>query len=264
MARLGCAARALSRLQPAPWRGLALLAAAALLAGCERLHHHETSVTAAQKVLTRQRQGLQSLVSAAEAGRLLPFDSVLVALDQSLVQDLLTASLPDVRVIEHRFQIRIDRGSASFEDGFALVRLDGTARLVDRPDDGYADVSLYGSLDVVQLDPKTEVLRVGMHVIALDARAVHVLGVKTSVVESLVEDLGREQLDAFAPLARPIEVPVQVRSSIPLPDVGTDGGVRIAAADIPLRAQVADIRSFRGKLWVSIDVKTGAAAQAAR
>jgi hypothetical protein len=40
--------------------------------------------------------------------------------------------------------------------------------------------------------------------------------------------------------------------------------VRIEAATIPVRAAVADVKAFRGKLWVSVDISTDAGTPAAR
>jgi hypothetical protein len=80
-------------------------------------------------------------------------------------------------------------------------------------------------------------------------------------VEDLVEQLGREQLDAFSALASAIEIPVRLERSVTLPAVGP-GEVRIAAATIPVRAAVADVKAFGGKLWVSVDISTDTATPA--
>ena len=108
---------------------------------------------------------------------------------------------------------------------------------------------------MVALDPRSGVLRGAVKVIAVDARRVDVMGVRAIPAESLVEGLGRERLEAFSALASDIEIPVRLEQQVALPAVGP-GEVRIEAAVIPLRASVADVKAFRGKLWVSIDVST--------
>jgi hypothetical protein len=193
-------------------------------------------------------------MAAARRGSLLPFDKMLVVADEGLVRQVIAATLPFERVIADRYRIRISRAEVHFEDGFGLVRLDGEASFADRPEtEGHAEVTVYGGLDVVALDPESGVLRGAVKVIALDARRVNVYGVRSSLVADLVEQLGRERLESFSALASSIAIPVRLESSVTLPAVGP-GEVRIEAATIPVRAAVADVKAFRGKLWVSVDV----------
>lgn len=231
---------------------LAVLLLASSLSAC---HRHETAATAERAVLERRRQGLVGLLAAAHRGPLLPFDRVLVVADERLVLGVIAASLPFERVIRERYRVRVTRAEVHFEDGFALVRLDGEARFVGQEAGGYAELTVYGGLDVVELDPDSGVLRGGVKVIALDARRVDVLGVASHLGEDLVEDLGRGKLDDFSALASRIEIPVQLERQVTLPAVGP-GEVRIEAASVPLRVAVADVKAFRGKLWVSVDVST--------
>ena len=230
---------------------LAALPALDALTGCQRA---QTSTSAEQAVLDRRREGLAGLMAAARRGSLLPFDKMLVVADEGLVRQVIAATLPFERVIVTRYRIRISRAEVHFEDGFGLVRLDGEASFADRQEtEGHAEVTVYGGLDVVALDPESGLLRGAVKVIALDARRVNVYGVRSSLVEDLVEQLGREKLESFSALASSIEIPVRLERSVTLPAVGP-GEVRIEAATIPVRAAVADVKAFRGKLWVSVDV----------
>jgi hypothetical protein len=241
---------------------LAAIALAAALAGCGPLHPRESAASAERAVLERRRQGLQSLIAAAETGRLLPFDKLLVVADERLVRGVIAASLPFESVIAQRYRVRVTSAEVHFEDGFGLVRLDGEASFADRaPEDGRALVTVYGGLDVVELDPLSGVLRGAVKVIAVDARRVDVLGVRSRMAENLVEDLGRERLEAFSALASRIDIPVRLERSVALPEVGP-GEVRIEAASIPLRVAVSDVKAFRGRLWVSVDVATPAESRA--
>lgn len=233
-------------------RALAALAALAFLPAC----HRQTATSAEQAVLDRRREGLAALMAAARRGSLLPFTKMLVVADEGLVRQVLAATLPFERVIVDRYRIRVSRADVHFDDGFGLVRLDGEASFVDRPEaEGHAEVTVYGGLDVVALDPESGVLRGSVKVIALDARRVNVYGVKSALVEDLVEQLGREKLDSFSALASTIEIPVRLERSVTLPAVGP-GEVHIDAATIPVRASVADVKAFQGKLWVSVDIST--------
>ncbi|HVR71210.1 MAG TPA: hypothetical protein VMT87_10235 [Vicinamibacteria bacterium] len=209
-------------------------------------------------VLQRQRDGLAALLKEAEAGPLVPFDKVLVVVDQALVQDLLVSAMPYERVIA-RYRIRVTGASVRFEDGFALVRLDGRASLAGRSEAAaFADVSVFGGLDVLEVDPESGLLRGEVRVIAVDARRVMVMGVGAPEdAEELIEELGHERLDAFGALASRLQIPVRLERAVTLPAVGPEGGVRIAAASIPLQIAVRQVRALRGKLWISIDAAVG-------
>jgi hypothetical protein len=235
------------------------LAALVLLPAC---HRAQTATSAEQAVLDRKREGLASLMASARRGSLLPFNKMLVVVDEGLVRQVIAATLPFERVIVDRYRIRVSRADVHFQDGFGLVRLDGEASFADRAEtEGHAEVTVFGGLDVVALDPESGVLRGSVKIIALDARRVNVYGVKSSIVEDLVEQLGRVQLDAFSALASGIEIPVRLERSVTLPAVGP-GEVHIDAATIPVRAAVADVKAFQGKLWVSVDVSTDSATPA--
>jgi hypothetical protein len=246
--------------RPSPTRTcVAAAALAGLLAGgCHRGHHHETAVSAEQAVMDRQREGLRALLAASERGDLLPFQTVLVAVDEGLVRRLLQATLPFERVIANRYRVRVSGVDVKFDDGFGLVRLNGRASLADRSEsEAFAEVSVYGALDVVELDRTTGTLRGSVTIIAMDARRVNVMGAPIPKAEQLIEDFGRERLDAFGALASRLEIPVAVEGALTLPAVGPEGGVRIEAATIPLRAAVSRVTAYRGRLWISVQASTG-------
>jgi hypothetical protein len=228
------------------------------LAGCRR---SPAPVTAEQAIVQRQREGLRGLLEAAEKGPLVPFDRVLVVVDQALVQDLLSSAVPYERVIS-RYRIRVTGATVRFDDGFALVKLDGRASVAGGPESAaFADVSVYGGLDLLELDPDSGLLRGAVKVIAVDARRVNVLGMGApSDAEALIEQLGRERLEAFSGLASGVQIPVRLERAVTLPEVGPEGGVHITPARIPLQVSLKEVRALRGKLWVSIDASLGSEA----
>lgn len=231
---------------------LALAVGAAALTACDRSGGQRISPEEA--VLLRQRAGLESLIAAARKGPLIPFQQVLVVLDESLIQNLLTAATPYERVVNNRFRVRVDSASVAFDDGFALVRLDGRASLADRKEgDVYADVSIYGGLDVVELDPTSGILRGRVNVMAFQARRVGVLGMDAPV-RRLIEDLSSQKIEELNVLASSLEIPVRLEHAVVIPEIGPKGEIRIPAATVPLRVAVQDVKAYRGKLWVSIGV----------
>jgi hypothetical protein len=230
------------------------LAVALALAGsgCGR---DRPQVSAEEAVLERQVAGLQALVAAAERGPLIPFREVLVVLDQRLVQDLLTSAMPFERVVAGRYRIRVTDARVHFDDGFALVQVDGRASLADRPDRNvFAEVSVFGGLNTMELDPGSGTLRARVDVVAFEVRRLAVLGVDAP--EDLIEDLGRQQLEAFAVLLSRFDVPVRLDRDITIP--GVTGEVTIAPARLPLALSVQDVKALRGRLWVSVAAATEA------
>jgi hypothetical protein len=238
-----------------------ILAVGPACAACRR--QPRARVTADQAVAARQRRGLERLVAKASAGQLMPVEEVLVVVDQSLVQDLLGTSLPYERVISDKYRVRVIKAGVTFDDGAAIVRLEGRASLAAGGEAAFADVTVVGSLDIVELDPSSGILRGRVRIIAVEARRVAVLGMHAPA-ERLVEDLSRQGVAAFNVFASSIEIPVQLEREVTLPAVGPEGGVRIAAAAVPVRLAVVGLTAFRGKLWVSIDAATGATATAPR
>jgi hypothetical protein len=208
----------------------------------------------------RQLQGLTALLAEAEAGALFPDapDRVLVLVDQGLVQRLLTALTPSEHVVADRYHIVVTGARVVFEDGFALVRLDGRASLAGVAEsEVFADLTVVGDLELPLEQQKRDVLNARIHVLAVNARQVTV-GARSEKAEELVEELGRTKLEAFAALASSLEIPVRQEHEITIPAVGPGGPVRIAAASLPLRLALLSVRPFHGKLWIVTKASIGA------
>jgi hypothetical protein len=227
-----------------------LVATALLAAACERGPRQRPS--AEQAVLERRSRGLKELIAVAERGPLVAFEQILVVVDQGLVRQMLSAATPFERIVGERYRVRITAVQVEFDDGFGLVRLEGRASLASQSEgDAFAELSVYGAIDIVELDPASGHLRGRIDVVGFDVRRVDVLGVRTPA-ERLVEELGRERIEAFAVLASAIEIPVRLDQSVELPRVSASRGIHIPAASIPVRFTVVDVKAFRKKLWIAI------------
>jgi hypothetical protein len=212
--------------------------------------------------LERQLHGLTALVAEAEAGALFPDapERVLVLVDQELVQRLLTALTPSEHVVADRYRVVVTGARVVFEDGFALVRLDGRASLAGIAEsDVFADLTVVGDLELPLEQQKRDALNARIHVLAVDARQVTV-GARSEKAEELVEELSRTKLEDFAALASSLEIPVRQEHEITIPKVGPGGPVRIAAAALPLRLALLSVRAFHGKLWIVTRASIGAPA----
>jgi hypothetical protein len=235
-----------------PSRPVVLLALLSLLPlACHR--NRPRPVSAEEAVLARQTQGLEALIRAAEKGPLIPFEQILVIVDQALVQDLLSAATPYERTIADKYRLRVESAGVMFEDDFALVRLQGRAAMAGHAfrEDASAEVSVYGGLDIVELDPVSGILRGRVKIMAVEARRAAVLGV-AAPVERLIEDLGREKLEAFGALVSNLEIPVRLDRRVELPAVGPVGGVRIGSISIPMHVSLTDVKAYGGKLFITV------------
>lgn len=237
--------------------GFALVLAFALVhVGGGRVASPRRSLSPAAALLQRRVEGLRALVAAASTGPLVPADELLVVVDQRLVRGLLVAALPIERTLGGRYRIALQKAEASFEDGFALVRLTGRASLLGDPRT-FVDLTLFGALTVEGLVGETGQLRAHVEVVAVDVQRVGVLGV-VAPVERLIADLSHEKLQSFEGLLSRVEIPVHLEREIDLPGLGPQGGVLIPAASLPLEARVARVVAYRGRLWVSVHVGPGA------
>ena len=206
---------------------------------------------AEEAVLERRRQGLMTLVQDAARGPLVSRDAdrVLFLVDQSLVAALLATQVPREYVVEDTYRIWVTGARITFEDGLALVRLDGRASLVGSDEQVFADVAVFGDLEILHDQPSAAVLRARINLIAVDVRRVEVAGKRD--VDTLVERLGKSRLSAFAALASELEIPVRHEHEIEMPAVD-EGPVRIQATTLALRLTLIDVKAFKGRLWISM------------
>jgi hypothetical protein len=205
-----------------------------------------------EAILDRRSQGLEALIEASRrnGGQLLAPEDILVVVGQGLVQQVLDGAVPFERTIGNRFHVLVTQCSVHFEDGLALVQLEGRASLTGGGEAG-AELTVYGGLDVVDLDPQSGVLRAGVHVFAVEAKRAGFLGLPTPT-ERLAEEIGREKLESFSALLSAVEIPVRLERAPTLPAIGTESGVSIAATPLPFNLSVVEVLSFRRRLWVTI------------
>jgi hypothetical protein len=204
----------------------------------------EPAVSVEETVLAQQSVALQTLVDAADRGALVNFAEVLVVVDQRLVQELLRAALPIEGPIGG-FRVRLESADAAFEDGLALVHLTGKATLIESSVS--ADLRVYGGLEVVNMDPQSGRLRCEVRVFGVEADHANLLG-----IDEPLRDLAKAlSHGGLAVLLRFVEIPVRIDDHLSLPAVDSKR-VRIRAAEVRVRAAVAEVKVFGGKLWVAL------------
>jgi hypothetical protein len=122
---------------------------------------------------------------------------------------------------------------------------------VGAEEDVFADVAVFGDLEVLRQQPVAGVLKTRINLIAVDSRRTAVVGRRSRNAAALVAKFGRARLSAFAALASGLEIPVRHEHAIELPPVD-EGPVRIAGDTMPLKLALADVKAFRGRLWISM------------
>lgn len=204
-------------------------------------------LSAQEELLTRQNQALIELTSSAEKGTLLDFKDVLVVVDQSLIQDLLRAVTPMDADVGKGFHVRIDSADTAFGDGVALVRMTGTARLADSKVG--AEVTVFGAIDAVQINPESGVLRCSVAILGVEAQDPSALG-RNDPIGRLTEALAHGGLSL---LLGGLEIPVRVEDHLSIPAVASKR-LQIVAEHLPLTVGAKQIKVFGGKMWVFVGV----------
>jgi len=232
---------------PLPVRAALLTTCAALAVGCG-----EHTIVAEEAILERQIAALEELVERAERGALLPEGDLVVSVDEEWTRSVLALELPREEILAETYRVRVDAADVRFRDGLGLVRVDGRVSPArEQTDSVFADLSVWGSFDVVELDRASGVLRGRVRPLAFEVRDVALL-VTNPLGRQLVEELGREQIDTFSALGLSVEIPVRLDQTLELPGLGPDGPVQFPGARLPLSLSVSGMTALDGRLWVSV------------
>lgn len=223
-----------------------------LAAGCSDPQAGGGDLRARRVALEREVEGLRQVAAALEQGQpLLPPDDVGVAVDESLVRDLIAAQLP-FEIDADRFHARLGEAEVRFR-GSPLVRLRGTVNLRDNPGVS-GTLAALGAIEDIAVDPATGLLRARL---ALDHLTIEqASGAEALVSGSTLDELARTLRLQLAPRLPAIEVPVRVQQLIELPAV-TDGPVRLVGAALPLQVGISRVFAGQGRLWIGVQVRPG-------
>ena len=225
---------------------------ALVLSACGGRFEGGGDLRAQKVVLKREVDGLRESVARLEKGEpILPFEDLAVAIDDTLLRDLISAQLPFEMDVD-RFHLSLTEVEAQFR-GSPIVRLRGVLSSRERPE-LVAAVSVIGALEDVQVDPSSSTLRARI--------AVDHLGIeKAAGIEQLLSGATMDELARMVRLQLkdrlpPIQIPVKVQQSIDLPAV-TRGPVRIDGATMPLQVAVSQVLAGQGRLWIAVHFQPG-------
>jgi len=231
------------------------LVAGAVAAGCgeapsERVLDLETH-------LTRQVADLRTLVERAERGRLVPTDGLIVAVREDVVRRMVQLTLPQEQLVQGRFRVRLERVDVRFRDRHGAVQLEGRVAWADDADlfraDVFVDLTVFGRIDAVAVDPKEGTLTAEMVPIGFEIRRLDV-GERQPTARQLAEGLARALPESLSALRSTVTIPVAFEHRLRLG--GRESGpVRFRPAALPLRLVVRDASAHGGRLWVSVGVQ---------
>jgi len=219
---------------------------------CESKFKGGGDLRAQKVVLKREVDGLRDAVARLEKGQpILPIDDVAIAIDDTLLRDLIAAQLPFEMDVD-RFHVSLTEAEAQFR-GSPVVRLRGALNLKERPNLGAA-VNVIGALEGIAVDPASGTLkaRIAVDHIGIEKAA----GIEQLLSGATMDEVARTVRLRIKDLLPPIQIPVKVQQSIDLPAV-TTGPVRIDGATMPLQVAVSQVLAGRGLLWISVHFQPG-------
>lgn len=233
-------------------RGL-LVPCLVLAAACGRQFEGGGDLRAQRVVLDREVEGLRAVVERMERGEpMLPADDVAIAIEDTLIRDLIVAQLPFDADI-NRYHLRLIGADVQFR-GSPVVRLTGELQVRDQPSLAAA-VTLIGALEDIQVDQRASTLtaRVAADHLSIDQAT----GLTQLLSGATLDEVARAVRLEIREQLPTIHIPVKVQQQIEFPAV-TDGPVRMAGARLPLEVAVSQVTAARGRLWISVRVTPGA------
>jgi hypothetical protein len=229
-----------------------VLAAAVASGACGREYEGGGDLRAKKVVLQREVAGLRESLARIESGEpLLPPDDVAIAIESSLIRDLLDAQLPvDAEV--KGYHLNLASAEVEFKES-PLIRLRGSLYPVDNPG-LFAEATALGALADITIDAGSSTLKARL---ALDHLAIQkAAGLEGMLSKTALDEVAREIRISAATKIPALRIPVKVQQKVEIPRL-TLGPIRIDAASLPLQAAVSQVMTGTDRLWISIRFQPG-------
>lgn len=231
-------------------RHAAALAALIALAGCRAPEPREAAEARNRKlVLQGELIELARLMYKARRGELVTEGQIAIGVSESLVERLVTASLPPERVLAGRLRIGLQKVEPFFRGGLAVIRFRAGVSSTDLPD-ARVDVDLGGGLRDVRLEKGRLTARVELLHFAVVSSFAGALG------KNLVEDAVRTNLSAVQGLIPPIEIPVLLEEAVEFGGL-QEGPIRVGPGRLPLQLALSHVVPVNERLWLLVHAAAG-------
>jgi hypothetical protein len=238
-----------------PWRRVAVVsvvAACVAVGGCARPLEGTNELRVRRASLQREVAGLRESVARLERGEsFLPKEDVLIAVEQSLIRDLIDAQLPYDTDFD-QYHLHLDRVEVAFQESH-VVRLRGVVHLLDSPRLS-AEVRVVGGLDrfVMAADSAVLETRVTVDYVTIEKLA----GLETAVRGAALEQLEETVRLRLVNVLPAFQIPVDVQRLVDVPAVRA-GVIRFSPVSLPLQVTVSSVMPGQGRLWIAIHIEPG-------
>jgi hypothetical protein len=208
-----------------------------------------------ERILKREIESLRDLKRATSDGNLVAPTWIAVAVDEAAVRALVEAGLPQEMVVANRLRVRVEKAEVSFSSGSSLVSLRAQVTDVRSPDRS-ASVSYTGGLDEIAVTADGK-LRTRVLIDSVEVSRAQGRGSDASLLEAAAERLAGQGLEELQDLIPPVAIPVKLEQGLVFGGIG-EGPIQVDPGELPVAVRVARVMPLSGRLWVFLDLKTGA------
>ncbi len=207
--------------------------------------------------LRRDTHALEEALAAANAGKFIEPDDVLIGISDQAVAALFKATLPIEQTLPGlgAVTIRIDRVFVLFDTGLGTVRVEGRAWFKHLKGVA-ADAALSGGFAEARIDPATHVLAARISIDTLEARPLPGGLLEKVLRGSLLRRLnaqGRQAITRALPL---LKLPVKLDQQLRIPPLNTDP-VHVAGGSLPVAVTLTRAFASHGRLWLAVRPRLG-------
>lgn len=233
-----------------PVRSALALGALLALGGCRVPETPEAAERRTRKaVLEGQLIELGALMGKARRGELVTEGQIAIGVSESLVERLLTASLPDSRVVGGRIHVALGKVEPYFRGGLAVIRLRALVSSADFPE-AQVELDIVSGLTNVRLEKGRLLARISIH-------HFRVLGTfMGDAAKNVIEDMMRLHQSAVEDLLPRLEIPVLLEEAVDFGGI-KEGPVQVAAGRLPLELALSHVLPVNERLWLLIRADAG-------
>jgi hypothetical protein len=228
------------------------VALALLASACADPHAGAGPLHAEKVLLERELDGLRDSAARLNRGEsLFPDSDIIVSIDESLVQGLITARLP-IELTAAPYRVVLTTVDVGF-GGAPTVQLRGTITRHGMMTMAVA-LGVVGALSEIEIDTATSTLRA--RIVADHLEIERAEGLESFLSGSTLDDVAQLVRLEVASQLPAIDIPVRVQQAIDIPAV-TEGPVRVTSARLPVRASVSRVFAANRRLWIGLRVEVG-------
>jgi hypothetical protein len=233
-----------------PWPGAVVIGSLLGLSACRPPEPREALEARTRKVvLENQLIELGRLVGKARRGELVTEGQIAIGVSESLVERLLTASLPPDRVVAGRLHVALDKVEPFFRGGLAIIRLRARVSVTNLPD-AKVELDIVSGLKNIRLEKGRLLARVSIHHFRVVSAFVGDTG------KNLIEDAMRTHQHAVEDLIPGLEIPVLLEESVEFGGI-KEGPVRVGAGRLPLELGLSHVVPVNERLWLLVRAEAG-------